>query len=202
MAIANTTIQLKKSGATGNVPSTLNLGELALNYADGRLYYKNSVGTITYISSGATSNSFATINANSSLVIATSNTDILSIAPGNNITVTANTASKTITVGLSNNITIPGTLTTGNIVTVSYVAGAGNQNAAMEMIGANTKGGTGYFDFISANNNSGGTTNKNKYFRIDSNGKLQIINSAYTVNIFDLNDSGYLTIPGALATSQ
>ena len=72
----------------------------------------------------------------------------------------------------------------------------------MEMIGANTKGGTGYFDFISANNNSAGTTNKNKYFRIDSNGKLQIINSAYTTNIFDLNDSGYLTVPGGIATSQ
>ena len=70
------------------------------------------------------------------------------------------------------------------------------------MYGANTKGGTGYFDFLTANNISAGTTNRNKWFRVDSNGKFQIINSAYTTNIFDLNDSGYLTVPGGIATSQ
>ena len=30
--MANTTIQLRKSGVTGNIPATLNYGELALNY--------------------------------------------------------------------------------------------------------------------------------------------------------------------------
>ena len=70
------------------------------------------------------------------------------------------------------------------------------------MYGANTKGGTGYFDFITANNISGGSANRNKWFRIDSNGKFQIINSLYTAAIFDLNDSGYLTVPGGIATSQ
>jgi hypothetical protein len=70
------------------------------------------------------------------------------------------------------------------------------------MYGANTKGGTGYFDFLAANNISGGATNKNKWLRIDSNGKFQIINSLYNAAIFDLNDSGYLTVPGGVATSQ
>lgn len=97
--MANTNIQLRKSGVSGNVPASLNFGELALNYADGKLYYKNSSGLITYISSGATTNSFATINSNSSLVIATSNTDILSLAAANNIVINTNTGSKTITIG-------------------------------------------------------------------------------------------------------
>lgn len=96
--MANTTVQLKKSGVTGNVPNSLNYGELALNYADGKLYYKNSNDVITFISSGVTTNSFATINANSSLIFATSNTDTLSIAAGNNITISACTVSKTITI--------------------------------------------------------------------------------------------------------
>ena len=43
--MSNTAIQLKKSGATGNTPSGLSYGELALNYADGKLYYGNAVNT-------------------------------------------------------------------------------------------------------------------------------------------------------------
>ena len=37
------TITLKKSGVSGNAPSSsdLSLGEIALNYADGHLYYKS-----------------------------------------------------------------------------------------------------------------------------------------------------------------
>jgi cytoskeletal protein CcmA (bactofilin family) len=104
--MSNTNIQLRKSGVAGNVPDSLAYGELALNYADGKLYYKNGDGVITYISSGATTNSFATINANSSLVIATSNTDILSLASANNITIESDGVSKTITIGarLSNSV--------------------------------------------------------------------------------------------------
>lgn len=98
--MANTILQVKKSGVTGNVPSSLNYGELALNYADGRLYYKNSSGAIVYISSSSSSiGSFATVNANSSLILATSSTDTLTLVPGNNITISSNTSSKTITIG-------------------------------------------------------------------------------------------------------
>lgn len=40
-------IVLKKSSVTSKVPTTddLDYGELALNYADGKLYYKKSDGT-------------------------------------------------------------------------------------------------------------------------------------------------------------
>jgi hypothetical protein len=71
---------------------------LALNYADGKLYYKAANSSITYIQSGSTTDSFATINANSSLILATSPTDTLSIVPGNNITISACTSTKTITI--------------------------------------------------------------------------------------------------------
>jgi hypothetical protein len=40
--MANTVIQLKNSGASGNVPDVLAPGELAINYADGKLYYGNA----------------------------------------------------------------------------------------------------------------------------------------------------------------
>lgn len=96
--MANTTIQLKKSGVSGNVPSLLDHGELAINFYDGKLYYKNAANVITYISSGIPTNSFATVNANSSLILASSNNDTLSFAAGNNITISACTSTKTITI--------------------------------------------------------------------------------------------------------
>lgn len=44
----NTTIQIKSSGTVSNVPSAVSLanGELALNYADEKLYFKNSSGVV------------------------------------------------------------------------------------------------------------------------------------------------------------
>jgi hypothetical protein len=40
------TIQIKRSATAAATPTTLAFGELALNYADGKLFYKNSGGTI------------------------------------------------------------------------------------------------------------------------------------------------------------
>ena len=47
-----TSIKLKKSSIAGRVPSTSDLvyGELAINYADGVIYYKSSSNTIQSIS--------------------------------------------------------------------------------------------------------------------------------------------------------
>jgi hypothetical protein len=96
--MSNTAIQLKKSGVTGNTPTGLANGELALNFADGKLYYKNSLGGTSYISNQF---SFDTINANSSLVLATSGSDTLSFVAGNNVTISTNTTTKTITINSS-----------------------------------------------------------------------------------------------------
>ena len=46
------TIKIKNSGTTSNVPSSLEHGELAINYADGLLFYKNSSNVISQFSSG------------------------------------------------------------------------------------------------------------------------------------------------------
>jgi hypothetical protein len=43
-------IILKKSSETGKVPASLDFGELALNYADGKLYYKNASNVIVDLS--------------------------------------------------------------------------------------------------------------------------------------------------------
>jgi hypothetical protein len=109
--MANTIIQLKKSGTSGNAPSSLNIGELAINYADGKLFYKNSLGNISSIENGSSANSFSTINVNSSLIIASSNSDILNIESGNNIVIVGDGINKKITIGLSGSPSISGDLT-------------------------------------------------------------------------------------------
>jgi len=96
--MSNTSIQLKKSGATGNTPTGLAFGEVAINYADGKLYYKNALGGTSYISNQF---SFDTINANNSLILATGVSDTLSFVAGNNITISTNTTTKTITINSS-----------------------------------------------------------------------------------------------------
>lgn len=49
-------ITIKKSSVAGKVPQTADLsyGELAINYTDGKIYYKNSNNTVDYIGNGGT----------------------------------------------------------------------------------------------------------------------------------------------------
>jgi hypothetical protein len=63
------------------------------------------------------------------------------------------------------------------------------------------RGGTGYLDALQLTNSYSGATNSSKYFRLDSTGQLQIINSAYNTNIFNLTDAGVLTVPTVNATT-
>jgi hypothetical protein len=56
------TVQLKRSSVPGSVPAAGNLvpGELAINYADGNLFYKNSSNAVTVIAS----NQFVSVSGN------------------------------------------------------------------------------------------------------------------------------------------
>jgi hypothetical protein len=50
--VANTLL-MKKSGTASAVPASLSYGELAINYADGLLYYKNAAGAVVPLTNGA-----------------------------------------------------------------------------------------------------------------------------------------------------
>ena len=98
--------------------------------------------------------------------------------------------------------TLPGavvatTLTTSNSVSVTYTPPT-TINAAVQISAANTKGGTGYGDVLLITNSSTGATNPNKYFRLNSTGTLEIINSAYSAAIFTITDGGSLTVAGSI----
>lgn len=116
--MANTIIQIRKSGTTSATPSSLNFGELALNYADGKLFYKNSVGSIVSLTAGLAAYSFSTVNAASTLLLASSSSDTLSFAGNNGITITGNSTSKTVTVGINSSTF------TANVATYSSITNA------------------------------------------------------------------------------
>lgn len=81
--MANTVIRLKKSSISGHSPTTLEHGELAINYTDGKLFYKDDANVIQRISGGA--NSFMYMNVNSTMLVAGVLADVLTVNAGDNI---------------------------------------------------------------------------------------------------------------------
>ena len=61
----------------------------------------------------------------------------------------------------------------------------------------NSHGGAGFAGMLTFKNTQTGATNNNKFFRMTSNGTLEIVDSGYTKTIFSLTDAGVLNINGA-----
>jgi hypothetical protein len=88
------TVLLKRSSVAGKVPTTLEYGEVTINYTDGVLWYKTSANTITRINSavdGSTVNGLAYLGTANVLVNSAGLTfnptgNVLSV--GGNVTVT------------------------------------------------------------------------------------------------------------------
>ena len=60
-------IQIKRSGTSSQVPSSLAFGELAINYADGKLYYKNSSNNIVEFTGSGSNGTVTSITAGTGL---------------------------------------------------------------------------------------------------------------------------------------
>jgi hypothetical protein len=101
----------------------------------------------------------------------------------------ANTALQNTNVTLAGNLTVTGNVVANKQVIVTYTPST-SVNSVATLAGANTQGGTGYVDFLKATNLSGGATNPNKTFRLNSTGGIEVINSAYNSVIMSLGDDG------------
>jgi len=260
-------VLLKKSSTAAKVPLTsdIDYGELALNYADGKLYYKTSSNTIksfTDDTSVVTLTGSQTLT-NKTLTSPTINSGALSGTFSGAITLSDTTASSSTTSGalkIGGGLGVAGSIYADKIYAVNNGAGTnvyvgddvvlgdvnqantlglrgqqdasqayivfGNANnttyigrsgtnplqvtgqfkvdsgtvtgasaVAMQIAGYANKGGTGYHDFLSVTNGYGSATNASKWFRLNSTGALEIINSAYTASIFTLTDAGVLVVP-------
>lgn len=137
--MANTVIQLKKSSTPSAVPGSLEFGELAINYADGKIYYKNTNSQITVFPS--TINYFGTVNANSVLVIADTPGDILTIEAGENITIVGDAINDKVTIS-ANIAPAFDKANSANVLAFNTGIGA-NAFTSATIAGANTAVGTG-----------------------------------------------------------
>ena len=98
------TIKLKRSSVSGNTPSTsdLELGEVAINTYDGKMFIKKNDGSDSIVeiggSSGTVTEAFKTIAVSGqSPVVADSATDTLTLVAGSNMTITTNASGDTVT---------------------------------------------------------------------------------------------------------
>ena len=109
----------------------------------------------------------------------------------------ANTALQNTTGTLVGDLTV-----TGNVIhqkqSVVYYTPSTTDNAAIHILAANTKGGTGYADVLKLTNLSGGVSNPNKWIRINNTGNLEVVNSAYNMASAVLTDAGNLTTAGTI----
>lgn len=110
--MSTSAIILKKSSVVGKAPLAGDIvyGEVAINYADGRLYYKDASNNIkNFIDSdliqsaiaaaAPTQNTFSSIAvAGQSTVVADTTSDTLTLVAGSNITLTTDALTDTITI--------------------------------------------------------------------------------------------------------
>ena len=190
------TILIKRSSTANSVPAAGSLaqGELAINLADGNLFYKNSSDQVTVIAS----NKFLSVTGNvtggnvttAGLISATgqitgsqfngSGAGLTSI-PGANVTgtvpsATSATTAGTVTTAAQPNITSVGTLSSlsvsgnvagGNLNTAGQVSAAGNVTGAFIL--GNISQATGY--------------SSNKIFNGTSNVEIASTNGSITLNV-------------------
>jgi hypothetical protein len=123
-------------------------------------------------------------------------------------TLTNGTSNVSVALNGNTNVSIAGTpnvfvVASGGINTTGAVYSNFNTNTAntgsFNATGGNTKGGTGYLDFLVAQNTSGGATNPYKWLRLNTTGGLEIINSAYTATLLTLTDAGALSVASTVS---
>ena len=225
--MANTTIALKKSATSSAKPSTLANGEIAINYADGIIYYRHANGVIASISA-ATFNYFGTVDANGTLLVSDTQGDVVSIYPGDGVTIVgdavndrmyvnatpigasangwANTKLSNSTVTLAGALTTTGSVTSNGYVYITPTGGEEGGEIQLQATGVNTA-----WSIDSYQNNfrvfaRSGTTVSNLNFFHATGGSLRLgvnkTDPAYAIDVTgDVNISGTYRVNGTPISS-
>lgn len=188
-------------------PSTASAGDVYYNTASSLIKYYNGSAWATLqtgaVGAGLSANTF---------------TSTQTITPGTSVTgLIINGAASSIGAIIKANGTTPGDLqqwqdsvgtvltkvsATGNITAPIVNANGGDgSNSSFQSSGYNQRGGTGYHGFLQATNTFGSATNPNKFFRLNSTGALEIVNSGYSATILSLTDAGSLSVPSIASPS-
>jgi hypothetical protein len=162
--MSNTIISLLSSGETGNTPLVSNLanGELALNYADGILFFKNTEGNLGQIKTTEPAGLDGELQFNDSGVLGSNSS--LSFDKTTGVLSTTNVTSESIATN---------TYIQFSDGTKQYTANAGSSGSSVDQLARDTANGA----FTKANNalaNTSGTI-FNGEFSIGNGGKLTIL---------------------------
>lgn len=133
-------VTLKRSSVVGKIPQTSDLafGEVALNFADGRLYYKNSSNAINFFEEV---NSFRNITVagddyvedsyveseyvDQSTLTADGGSDTLTFVGGDDISISADPATNEVTI---NSTASGSTTTTGDVFAFQFFLSDGTED--------------------------------------------------------------------------
>jgi hypothetical protein len=187
------TILLKRNGNAAAVPvaANLTLGELSLNYADGKLYFLNSSNVVTVLASSNTASGTQLINGTSNVVVASgSNVTISSAGTANILTVSS---TGTVTSGTAS---ITGNVTSGNVRTVGQVSATGNVTTDTYFVG------NGYFlTGISSAISVTKIENGNSNVWVNTPGGDVTVTAGGVVNVAVFS-TGSMTLQGAFGTPK
>jgi len=201
-----TPILIYASGTASNVPSASNLtnstlgSELALNYADGKLYYKDNSGVVQVMASKATAaGTFTSISDSGNLALTGTGNRIT--GDFTNATVANRVMFQTST---SNSATVIGVIPSGT-GTASYLALWGNASATNTNVtqlgsdGSIASGQVGSGTYLPMTFYTGGA----ERMRLDTSGRLGIGTSTPSTNaILTTNGSISVAIPTRNAVSS
>ena len=212
LALNGTYSNIGVNGTYGNIAVNNTRGQFVLgtNTRDGVARYITNTATGYYsgmsIQRAATEIFFAGANQQENYVVRTDNTtDALIVGANNNVILAGNITSANVVTGnvtASGNITVAGNLVANGYSNVSIATGSLTNRSALTISGnVYGRGGIGYLDAVQLTNNYSAATNPNKYIRVGSTGTFEIINSAYTTNLFNLTDDGALSLPGPISIS-
>jgi hypothetical protein len=191
--MANTTIELKQSGSTGNTPSlgALANGELAINYADGILYYKTATGTLGSIRTTQPSGLSSEVQFNDGGSFGTDanftfnkSTDILTVAggvvaAGINVApaITSNAAYSAAAYGFANtiNVKVDSAFAFANTVNVTADSAFTKANAANVLAQAAFNKANTDFTGISVTPGTYGNASAIPSVTVDANGRISAV---------------------------
>jgi hypothetical protein len=123
------------------------------------------------------------------------------------ITGTANQVTASASAGAVT-LSLPQSIATASSPSFSQITATGGDTttatdtASINAVGYNQRGGVGYHGFLDVKNTYGSATNPKKFFRLNSSGAIEIINNAYTTNLFTLDNDGDLTVPGYIRSGM
>jgi hypothetical protein len=177
--MAITRIKILSSSTSGNTPTNLAPGELAINSADGKLFYLNQNNNNTNFIQN--SNSFSTIIANGVSLFATTPKSILAVNPdsSNTIQFTANTLTDTFTLGVNENNIVSFVRKSGDTMTGDlHIEGA---NVYANNISSNTINVAGSVGIVGNLSVSGVITGPTVQSITDqANNTFELANAAYS----------------------